>query len=266
MSLLTSNLLAPGTKFVVTDDIKDSTFGPGTAGIMSYIEKKDVNFENVAHALVTIIRRGKGGMGRLNLNKINFPIFFNERMLEHEDYLPISGKSTGGKYHVNIEVVEYDTKDLRDIPPLDFLGWAYSYVSYMKYIVNNKTRPSSIKLWPQEQDDILNVASNLPSYYEQDKRMAEKSFGTLKWRTDFIREIKKMESHFIRCVLSYKKGISDIAMNAAEFIKFTNESYYKVADEKSTDDTLKFCQEKNEFFRQMISNKEKNVQKTKKFI
>ena len=259
MSLLTSKLVAPGTKFIVTSDIKDSTFGPGTIGIMSYIIKKDANFENVAHAYVTIIRRGKGGMDRVNHNQISFPIFFDKRMLEHEDYLPIEKK-----YHVNIETIDYEMLNLLKIKPLDFLGWADAYTSYIRHIINSMATMSK-GIWPSNPNHVVNEARRIIVLYDEDKKAAEKYYANDKWRKKFIIETRRMESALIRCVLKYKQLVSSITKNAADFIKFTNNDYYKVADEKETERTIKFCDEKNRFIERMIKEKDKCAEKSKNF-
>ena len=259
MNPLTSKLMAPGTKFIVTDDIKDNTFGPGTIGIMSYIIKKDVNFENVAHAYVTIIRRGKGGMDRVNHNQINFPIFFDKRMLEHEDYLP-----TKRKYHVNIKAIDYETLNLLKVKPLDFLGWASAYASYIKYIINSMAITSQ-GVWPSDPGNVMNIARRIASSYDESKKSTEKYYANNEWRRMFIIEARRMESALIRCVLKYRQVVSDITKNAANFIKFTNDGYYKVADEKDIEKTIKFCDEKSKFIGRMIKEKDRCAEKSKNF-
>ena len=254
---LTSKLIAPGTKFIVTEDIKDSTFGPGTIGMMSYIVKKDASFENVAHAYVAIIRRGKGGMDRLNYNQINFPVFFDERMTEHKDYLPLEKK-----YHVNIKTVDYDELDLLKIKSLDFLGWASAYTAYIYNLTNNL---ANRRVWPSDPKHILNSARRIPGLYEESKKETEKIYASTKWRTEFIKEIRRMESTIIRCVLIYKMSVSDIAKNAAKFIKFTNDEYYKVTDDGEDVETIKFCNEKTEFIARMIAEKRESANKSKNF-
>jgi len=259
MGLLTSKLMAPGTKFIVTDDVKDSTFGPGTIGIMSYLIKKNANFENVAHAHVVIIRRGKGGMDRINSNQISFPIFFDKKMLEHKDFLP-----SEKKYYVNIETVDYEAMDLLKIRPLDFLAWSFAYTTYLRRVVETMAK-SSKGVWPSNPGHILNGARRIAQCYDEDKVSTIKAYADDKWRKEFVREARKTESALIRCVLKYKKYVSDITKNAAAFIKFTNKDFYKVAEDKDAEETMKFCDDKSEFIDRMISEKDENAGKSKNF-
>ena len=56
-----NSLFITGQKFKVIEPTKDTAFGIGSLGFVSFLEKMDSSFMNVAQLQTTIIRKGKGG-------------------------------------------------------------------------------------------------------------------------------------------------------------------------------------------------------------
>ena len=252
MEKLASNLLTPGTKFAVTDDVKESTFGPGTTGFMSYIKNADSDYEDVAHAVVSIIRRGKGGKQRLDVSNISIPIFSDSRMLEHKNYLPI-----GRRHYVHIESIDFDVDDLITITPIDFLGWMTAYSRYLHYLVQNIAKQKK-GLWPNDPQHNLNMAIRLPDMFLQNEEGTTAALTAEAWRTQFVVQARAKESALIKCALRYKESVVKATLNSAQFLEYTNEEYYEVSDKDLTAKTIKFYKDKAQIIKEMIPYRKKN--------
>jgi len=252
MHKLDSNLFTPGTKFVVTDDVKESTFGPGTTGFISYMKNADSVYEDVANVVVSIIRRGKGGKRRVDISNMSIPIFSDPRMLEHKNYLP-----SGRRHYVHIKKVDFDVEDLMKIIPMDFLGWAAAYARYLNHLVQNIANPKK-GLWPNDPHLNLNIAIRLPDIFIQNEDEAIATLTNEVWREVFIGEARAKESALIKCALRYNETVVKASLNSAQFVEYTNEEYYEVSDKDLTTATVKFYKDKAAIVNEMIHFRKKN--------
>lgn len=256
MKILESNLYTPGTKFAVTDDVKENTFGPGSLGVMSFVTGGDNDYEDVANVSVIIIRRGKGGIPRINLNKISIPVFADKRMLDKDNYLPI-----GRRYYVHTEKVPYSHEDLLAVAPLDFLGWAAAYMKYLQYLASHIAKPKKQNIVPQDHDHVLAVVSRLQEHFDHDRDAALANFSTEVFRRAFIVEARKLESSLIKCVLVYKRKVANITLNSARFMDYTNTEYYEVTDKEEAKNTVQFHEEKIKIIDEMAAVKKRKPKK-----
>lgn len=252
MQKLVSNLLIPGTKFVVTNDVKESTFGPGTTGFMSYMRSADNDYEDVANMVVSVIRRGKGGKRRLDISNVSIPIFVDPRMLEHKNYLPI-----GRRHYVHIKSTNFDVEDLMEVVPMDFLGWAAAYSRYLNHIVNSIAKPKK-GLWPSDLHQNLNIAMRLPDTFAQNEDEIIDVVAHKDWREAFVREARAKESALIKCALRYNETVVKAALNSAQFVEYTNEEYYEVSDKDLATATVKFYKDKAAIVKEMIYFRKKS--------
>jgi hypothetical protein len=259
MKILESNLYTPGTKFTVTADVKENTFGAGSLGVMSYITSGDNDYEDVANASVIIIRRGKGGVPRINLNKLSIPVFNDKRMMDKDNYLPV-----GRRHYVHTEMVPYSHEDLLAIAPLDFLGWAAAYMKYLQYLASNIAKPKKQNIVPQDQNHVVTIINRLQEHFDHDRDSALVNFTTDMFRRAFIIEARKLESSLIKCVLVYKRKVASIVLNSARFMDYTNTEYYEVTDKEEAKNTIQFHEEKIKVIDEMAANKKKKAKKSKK--
>jgi hypothetical protein len=252
MQKLVSNLLIPGTKFVVTEDVKESTFGPGTTGFLSYMKNSDSDYEDVANVVVSIIRRGKGGKRRLDVSNMSIPIFSDPRMLEHKNYLPI-----GRRHYVHIERIDFDTENLMEIIPMDFLGWVAAYSRYLNYLVQHVAKPKK-GLWPNDPHQTLNIGMRLPDIFLQNEEETIATLTNEAWRQQFIGEARAKESALIKCALRYNQSVVKTTLNSAQFVEYTNEEYYEVSDKDLATATVKFYKDKAAIVKEMMHFRKKN--------
>jgi len=254
-NILKSNLLNPGAKFVATNEVKDTTLPPHSSGFFSYFKNPDRDYQNVAHGVAIIVRRGKTGQQRVEVKDISFPVFTDKRMLKYEDYLPI-----GRKMYIHIKEREsFIKEDLSTVKSLDFLGWAHAYATYLKYIVTNHVHPVKRAGWSDETiDRPLIRAMRIPSLFNEDSNATLDSFGSDEYRRNFVTSARKLEAKLIKCICSYKKSVVASILNSSHFVVYTNQKYYKVVDEKLADDTVLFYKEKHKKLDELINKNEDN--------
>lgn len=233
-------LFNTGVRFTVIPDVKETTFSPGSIGFMSYVKEADNDYQNVAYMTAIVVRRGKGGIQRVNASGMSIPVFRDERMLEHENYLPL-----GRRYYVHIEKMPLEEKHLLDIDDLSFLGWACAQAKYLNHLILNVTRPKAKKLWPSGQkNNPLVHANRFPEHFDGDKELTLEKFTNKGFREAFIMEARRMEAYLAKCVLLHKRNIAAILLNSAHFMDYTNEKYYEVTDKKLAKNTVKFYEDK----------------------
>lgn len=259
-SLLDNHLYSTGTRFTVTSAVKENSFTPSSIGFISYMTQPDYDYQNVASMKVVIIRRGKGGQKRININDISIPIFSNEDMLKHENYLPV-----GRRYYVHIEPIPFDEENLLNIKPLDFLGWSCAYAVYLRYLALEVSYPRGINQWPNDDvDNPLRKAYLLTQRFEESPEAYLRDYGGVNFRTALISEARKLESVLIKCVTSYKKNVIDAILNSAHFLEYTNKEYYKVANEALIKSTINFYEKKHNQIKNMIKKPNKEKKKSVK--
>lgn len=236
IDILTNHLYPTGTKFIVTPEVKGNSFTPATTGFIAYMTEPDMDYQNVVNVKVVLTRRGKGGQNRINLHDISIPVFTSEEMLKHENYLPVDRRS-----YSHIESTPFDEHDLFGISPLDFLGWACSYAAYLRHLAFNMSYPRGInnKLWPRE-NNVLEEMFSLSHRFDDSPKEFLRRYGEKDFRIAFISKAREVESILTKCSISYKSAVMSAILNSAHFLKYTNEEYYKVEDEKLVKNTIGF--------------------------
>lgn len=246
--ILKSNLLRPGKKFIATEDIKDTTFPPHTIGFFAYFRNPDRDYQDVAYAKTSIIRRGKGGQDRVETKEISFPVFTDKSMLEHEDYLPL-----GRKYYIHIEELPIDVKSVLDFEIMDYLGWASAYAAYLKYITKSFVSPAKRAVWSNDTvPRPIVTAGRIPSLFNNDPEETKAHFIPEERRMEFILAARKLESRLTKCICHYKKSTLASVLNSSHFVVYTNENYYKVADKKLAENTVSFYKEKYKHVEELV--------------
>lgn len=200
---LTSQIFNTGTKFIVTDDTKDSTFGPGTVGFVSYVKGHDQDYPNVAYFNAAIIRRGKTGKKRIDFSEMSTPIFDFK-----DDNLVKVMPEEKRRYYVHIEpVLPYEDRVQR-MSDIDFLGWAHSQARYVQKL---STRAKHVAVWPSESASPLNRILNMNENYSEDM---DDSLTNAVSREKFSKSIRMLESTLVKSALLYMCKVSEVEKRA----------------------------------------------------
>ena len=200
---LTSQIFNTGTKFVVTDDTKDSTYGPGTVGFVSYVKGHDQDYTNVVYLNTVIIKRGKTGKKRIDSNELSTPIFDFK-----DDNLVKVMPEEKRRYYVHIEPVLPYEDAVQNMSDIDFLGWAHAQVRYVQKL---STKAKHVSVWPSDSGHILNQILSINENYSEDM---DDSLTNIAFREKFARNIRILESTLVKSALLYMCKVSELEKRA----------------------------------------------------
>ncbi len=200
---LTSQIFNTGTKFVVTDDTKDSTFGPGTTGFVSYVKGHDQDYSNVVYLNAVVLKRGKTGKKRLDNSELSTPIFD----IKDGDISKVMPEEKR-RYYVHIEPILPCEDTIQNMSEIDFLGWAHAQTMYIHKL---STRAKHISSWPRDSDHFLNRILSLNEYYSED---LGDELTSIAFREKFAKSIRMIESTLVKCALLYMIKVSDLERRA----------------------------------------------------
>ena len=200
---LTSQIFNTGTKFIVTEDTKDSTFGPGTVGFISYVKGHDQDYTNVVYLNAIIIKRGKTGKRRIANSELSTPIFDFK-----DDNLAKVMPEEKRRYYVHIEPMSSYESTVQNMSDIDFLGWSYALVRYIQKL---STRAKHIAVWPADSTHFLNQILNISENYMENM---DPSLTNSLFRDQFIRKIRVLESTLVKSALLYMCKVSELENRA----------------------------------------------------
>jgi len=223
-----------GEKFVVNQDVKDTTFTPGSTCFMSYMNDPDPDYQDVVRVRAVVIRRGKGGMDRINVNNFSVPVFTDERMLKHDNYLPV-----GRKYYIHVNKETLPTAHVMEMGNIDFLGWSCAKALYMYYLSTNFAKKTAPSLWPSSNKSSVAIAARFTEYFENNPEVTIQNYAeSLNFRTDFIAELRMLESAGAKAGILYHKRVVSAILNSAKFMAYTNDKYFQVTDKEEAKATI----------------------------
>lgn len=255
MKALKSNILSPGTKFVVTDNTVDGTFGPGTTGFISYVKGIDQDYPNVIYLDVSVIKRGKTGKDRLDSSEISTPIFLIDDD-EIKQFMPDEKR----KYYVYINPIEV-TIDLMSFCDLDFLAWA---MSYARYISKLSSKVKNFPTWPSDPNNILNTMLHMGEYFTDDAVFMMNTYASESSRHNFIKNIRSVESMLVRNSVNYMSKTATLEFGAVKYI------YQHTLDKFKNDLmilTYNYFEQKKSVISQLeVSNRRSDLTKLRKAI
>jgi len=264
--ILTSNLLEAGAKFIVTDAVKDKTLLPGSVGFISFTRGVDESYQNLSKTSVIIIRTGKGGKSRIMSATICNPVFF----VDDKSFIKLMPESGTKKNYVHIERDLPMSFNVRNLPPLEFLGFAVAIARRIKHMSDQCKH----KKWPEAKDHPINMMKRLPDYFEEDPESFLAKYSQPEFIEEFILEARRMVSSLIRVQIQLDMTRANVEANAAEFLLFANigEFIPKDAEDKTneykfTDDfamltrTVKYHQELHRDIKKLYENKKKKKTK-----
>lgn len=209
--IISSQIFTTGTKFVVTDDSKDGTFGPGTTGFISHVKGPDRDYPNVVFLRVTLNRLGKRGKERITIGELSTPVF-DIKSKNLVEFLPDEQR----KHYVHIEPVERDITDVLRMSSIDFLTWANSYVRFL-YKLNGALR--HITIWPNGAKKLTNYFLNVTNYFDEDPEYIKESYASIEVRKSFVEEARLLETMLTPYYLTYMCRVSQIEENAIKYIE-----------------------------------------------
>lgn len=252
---LSSNILFTGNKFIVTDETVDSIFGPGTTGMMNYVVGTDTACTNVVHIHATILKRGKQGMDRLDTNIIAIPIFGFKDM-----YSSTIMPEKKQKHYVYIKPVVSTINTIYEMPDLEYLGWALSWACYLNKLHQSN---SSSFVWPKSNKNIINKMLNIPTIWRDDPQYATGKFCAYLTRSEFVNQMRIMETTLVERSLFYMSEVSNIEINAIDYLIKRNNDKTKICDKNTLYKTYAVFMEKHT---NLKSLKKRNNESSKKSI
>lgn len=200
---LNSQIFSPGTKFIVTENTKDNTFGPGTTGFISYVKGHDQDYSNVVYLQTVILKRGKNGKKRLDNSELSTPVFD----IEDENLVKVMPEEKR-RYYVHIEPVIYCEKDVLNMTDMDFIGWSHCQSMY----VNKLSRRSSLmNSWPEDGNHYLNKILNINEFFTED---IINEYSGNEFRQKFTKIIRILEATLVKSALIYLVKTSEIEKRA----------------------------------------------------
>lgn len=206
---ITSCLYKPGTRIVVTPKSKNGSFPPGTTGFMSRIKTMANNPSVVAS--FAIIRKGKTGKDRLDINDMTFPLteveepfFLNTVFGENRKGGPVSIKSSNSK---NV--------DSNKLSTLEFLAWSISCVTYLKHI----SKSAKYTFWPEANDHPLSQIMRAKNKYYDEPDFYLEKVESAKYRSTIVNAIREMESQLVQAGKMYMATVSTLKQQSIQFVK-----------------------------------------------
>ena len=249
---ISSNILSTGNKFIVTDKISDSTFGHRTIGITSYVKGIDTSCANVVYIHAIILKRGKQGKHRLDIESLSLPIF-NFETMSSSIIMPDKKR----KYYVNTEPHITNLCTIYNMTNLDYLGWALSWACYLNQL-SQYTKPFNI--WPTKHKNIMNKMFRASDYWQEDSACLSDVYGALDKRTEFIKQMRIMEMTLTARSLTYMLKVAKLETQAIKYLIAHNHKT-KIEDKKRLETTYKFFMKK---YTNLKLLKEKNTTPLKK--
>lgn len=218
MEFLQSGILDTGTKFTISDRIKNPTLIPGSIGFMSYLRGLDDSYQNVANMNAVLIRKGKTGKERVEFCNLGIPIF----TFQDKNFSKILPTIENRRSFVYIDKEEGQYNNLMEVTPLDFIGWATAMAGKLN-LMSNKCKHSK---WPTASKNPINKILRIVDYFPEDPPEHLNFFGSTEFRSSFLNEARSMYSMMVKIYLEMDGLKAKCELNASEFLEFTNEGKF----------------------------------------
>lgn len=251
---LKCSVQACGLPFIVTDTLKDTTFQPGTQGVLSYVMGPDYNNPNIVFQQVVTTRRGKTGKARMNINMILSPMF-EVPGVEFEEMFP---KTDDRKHFIEIDVDNQLSAPVMGVDdPVDnnFLSWLFARCLFVRELDKAVYPPDhqimktlemgggkSVYIWPKDKLDVLKqFTGNIERWYNDgatDSIAEVYSNNTVK--PQMLNQLRAIESALIIPRLEYQRKVNGIMIEALNYIsKHINNKAKKVENRTEINRSLK---------------------------
>lgn len=230
MEFLQSGILDTGTKFIISDKIKNPSHIPGSIGFISYLSGLDDSYQNVVIMNTVLIRKGKTGKERVEFCRLKIPVF----IFDSENFVKILPTVESRKNFVYIDKEENQYDNLMEVTSLDFIGWAVA-MSHRLKVMTSKCKHSK---WPSSNKNSINKMLRLPDYFGEDPAGHLNFYENLEVRELFLNEARRMYSSVVKIHLDMDEAKVKCELNACEFLEFTNKG--KFLEKKGIKNEYKF--------------------------
>lgn len=256
-----------GTPFKVTGEFKDTTFQPGSMGLLSYIMGPDNNNPNIVFQQVVTVRRGKTGKPRINKNMILCPIF-KAPGIPLELMFP---KGSDTKYFVDI-VPDVETTEtvLDDTGPINdhYISWLLARSMFVQeldkavYPPDHQIMSSAglqgskqVTVWPRDKVDTLKkFATNIERWHSDGMvdTIADE-FGTYDTRISMFNQLRKIEASLIVPRLEYHRKVLGVLKEALNHVsKVVNDKSNKIENTPALNAAIKGYRKAMKARKQMV--------------
>jgi hypothetical protein len=209
------------------DPTKDSSFGPGTRGIMSYVRGYDSEKNNVCYARFVALRRGKSGKMRMDFNELKFPIFVSTESDLSETFI-----DKEKKFFVFIESRPLICNNVIDLESHEFIGWSLAKVNFLAKV----HRWVNHNIWPKTKNNIINQIQRMPEVFEADPDQHLKRFEDVELRENLVDKIRQLECKMSRLILQHIIRVKEMEIKAIKTIISSKTGLKKELLEKAFSD------------------------------
>lgn len=230
MELLQSGILDAGTKFMISNKIKNPSLIPGSIGFMSSLCGLDDSYQNVVSINTVLIRKGKTGKERIETCRLKIPVF----TFDSEKFVKILPTIENRRNFVYIDKEKNQHSNLMEVTSLNFLGWSVAMAHRLR-LMSSKCKHSK---WPSSNKNPVNKIHRLPDFFEEDPEGHLNFYNNLEIRESFITEARSMYSSMVKIHLDMDESKVKCELNASEFLEFTNKG--KFLEKKGAKNEYKF--------------------------
>jgi hypothetical protein len=237
MKFINESLLEVGTKFTVSDQIKEVNLSPGSIGFISSVGGTHEDFQNVARVTVMLTRKGKAGKPRIERIEMISPIFYYYE--NEENFKKIMPAAGSNNWYGVLERIDGPVENLIKMQTLDFLGWASAVVYNLRGMLG-KIRHG---WWPEDQGNPLNRFARMSEMFNEDPDKFLELYQPEKVRRETIEAIRRMEGTLFKLrLMQNAKRLQSIA-NAAEFLTFVNNGEFIAEDAEDKKNEYRFTED-----------------------
>lgn len=233
-----NNLFRTGQKFTVVEPSEDSTYPVGSTGFMSFVERHDQSYMNLAQVRTVMVRRGKTGKERIEHPRMYFPIF----PIDAEPFkkaMPDKGMRKG---YVFVQPEEPNLADIMTLDDVDFLGWSISYVRMLRNAVENCKHHQ----WPGSKNHLFNKLMRANEYFDDDPEAIKATLASVDSRNEFLAEVRPFTTSLVRVMINKAVARAEMLLTAAEFLDFTNSGEFIPKDAKDKKNEFHFTDDDKE--------------------
>ena len=231
MEFLQSNILTTGTKFTISDKIKNNSHIPGSIGFISHVSNLDDSYQNVVNIITILTRKGKTGKDRLEHCRLKIPVFTFDTK-NFSKILPTVEVRRNFVYINKEEEGSYT--NLMETTDLDFFGWACAMTNKLK-AMSGKCKHNK---WPQNSKHPINKMHRLPGCFAEEQAIDYDHYGSSEYRSSFLKEARIMYSSMVKIHFEMDRLEALYESNASEFLEYTNKG--KFLEKKNTKNEYEF--------------------------
>lgn len=237
MRFIKETLLDPGRKFVVSDQIKEASVGPGTLGWVSQINSGHENWQNVAKISCVLTRKGKSGKPRIERVELLIPVFYH--FDNGENFAKIMPEVSSNRWYMLIEPDGSSEENIMETQTIDFIGWATAAAWNLRNTIG-KTRYGN---WPEDQQHPLNRFQRMNEMFNEDPARFISQYDNPAERTKAISAIRSMETSVFKIRMAQAIRKMDIILNSAEFLIYVNKGEFIDKDAEDKTNEFRFAED-----------------------